>query len=60
MRETTYPHGAHRLKKRTGDNVNMMDGEDDDAPGRWKTGSRSKRRLFYVREERDSLRGQKT
>ena len=27
MRETTYPHGAHRLKKRTGDNVNMMDGE---------------------------------
>ena len=57
MRDTTYPRGAHGLKERTRDKVNMMDGEL-----LWEDGiqaPRNKKRVFYIREEKDGLHGQK-
>ena len=58
MRDTTYPPGAHGLKERTRDKVNMMDGEL-----LWEDGiqaPRNKQRFFfYIREEKDDLHGQK-
>ena len=56
MRDTSYPHGAHGLKERTRDKVNLMDGEL-----LWEDGiqaPRNKKRFFYIREK-DGLHGQK-
>ena len=49
MRDTSYPHGAHGLKERTRDKVNLMDGEL-----LWEDGiqaPRNKKRFFLHKGE---------